>query len=163
MIGKNEKKFSDWMKLQNAGLWFGVFYLAVSALWFALSFQYRYYSDFGPGAGMYPRWLSGISILVACVYIWNARTKQARPFGEAFPGGKELLNVATIFAACIAFILLLDLVGFNITGTLFLCMALFKHYKWWQVILTSVLVTVILFVLFKYCFSVPLPVTALGF
>lgn len=163
MTKENAKKFSAWIKLQNAGLWFGILYLLFSVLWFVLSFRLQYYSEFGPGPGMYPRWISGLSIIVAGIYIWKSCTKQIFLMGSSFPAGKELFNVFKIFVACIVFIFLLNIAGFIITGSLFLFVALFKHYKLWQVVIISILVTVILFYLFKVCFSVPLPVTALGF
>lgn len=69
IASKNEVKFFELVKRQNAGLWFGILFLAYAALFFKMSFDIPYHSKLGAGPGMYPRWLSGFSILIALVYI----------------------------------------------------------------------------------------------
>lgn len=65
------RTLSGWVKRQNAGVWFGVGYLAFSVLFFVVSFDLVYKSKLiGAGPGMYPRWLTGLSIIVALAYIW---------------------------------------------------------------------------------------------
>ncbi len=154
--------FTDWIKNQNAGIWFGLAFLAWSVLFFKMSFDISYYSKLGAGPGMYPRWLSGISICIALLYIWQSRTMQVFRFGNSFPGKQELLNVASVFISCLVFIFLLDRVGFNLAGTLLLFVMFVRQYKLWQALLLSMAITFAHYFVFKICFSVPLPEKFLG-
>lgn len=159
----NLDAFYEWAKRQNAGLWFGIGYLLFSVLFFVLSFELPYQTKYGPGPGMYPTWLSGFSIVIAVVYIWQSCTKQKFIAGECFPSAKKLLNVALVFISCIIFMLLLDKVGFNIAGTLLMLTVFIRNYKPWVAILLSVVITFVCFFIFKVCFSIPLPLNSFGF
>lgn len=162
-IKKEDSNFVAWIKNQNAALWFGIAYLAFSILFFVMSFDLQYETQYGPGPGMYPRWLSGISIIISIIYLWMSCTKAVFKFGTSFPGKKQLISVFTVFLSCIVFILLLDKVGFCIAGSLLMFVVLIRNYKLWQAILLSVVITFICFYIFKVLFSVPLPVNSLGF
>lgn len=152
------KTFSAWVKKQNAGLWFGLGYLAFSILFFVVSFDLLYKSRLiGAGPGMYPRWLTGLSILVALAYIWQSCHGQVFRVGECFPGRKELGNVATVFLSCMVFVLLLNHTGFIISGSLLLLIMFVPHYKLWQAVLLSIGISLVCYGIFKICFSVPLP------
>ncbi len=152
-----DKTFSSWIKRQNAGLWFGLGFLAFSVLFFVMSFGLSYHSKLGAGPGMYPRWLSGISIIVALIYIWQSCTIQVFRIGEYFPGRKAMINVATVFISCLVFLFLLNVIGFIPASTLLMFILFVRHYKLWQSIALSVGITLICYLVFKVCFSVPLP------
>lgn len=162
-LAMNNGSFIEWIKKQNAGLWFGILFLAFSILFFVMSFGLAYETKYGAGPGMYPRWLSGISIVIAIIYIWHSCTKNVFTFGKSFPGKSELINVLTIFLSTIVFILLLDKVGFCIAGSLLMFVVFIRNYKLWKAILLSVVITYICFYVFKVFFSVPLPVNMFGF
>jgi hypothetical protein len=151
------KSFTEWIRNQNAGLWFGLVFLAWSIMFFKMSFDISYMSRLGPGPGMYPRWLSGISICVALIYIWQSRTMQVFKMGLCFPGKQELVNVASVFISCLVFIFLLDRAGFNIAGTILLFVMFVRQYKLWQALFLSAGITFVHYFIFKICFSVPLP------
>ncbi|MEM1484429.1 tripartite tricarboxylate transporter TctB family protein [Oscillospiraceae bacterium PP1C4] len=157
------KGLTHWVKRQNAGLWFGIGFLLYSIMFFVMSFGLEYQTKYGPGPGMYPRWLSAISIVVAAVYVWQSCAKNIFRAGECFPCAKELLNVAAIFVSCLVFMFLLDIVGFNIAGSLLLFVVFVRQFKLWQAVALSVVITYICFFIFKICFTIPLPVNALGF
>jgi hypothetical protein len=146
-----------WIKRQNAGLWFGLAFLAFSVLFFRMSFDLAYMSKLGAGPGMYPRWLCGISIVVALAYIWQSCTTQVFRVGDRFPGRRELTNVATIFVSCVVFLLLLNHVGFLVAGSALMFIAFWRNYALWKAIVLSITITVITWVVFKIFFSVPLP------
>lgn len=148
---------SGWIKRQNAGLWFGLAFLAFSITFFWLSFDLAYMSRLGAGPGMYPRWLCGLSILVALVYIWQSCTTQVFRIGESFPGRRELINVAAIFVSCVVFLLLLDRVGFIVAGSALMFITFWRNYVLWKAVALSVGITVVTWVVFKVFFSVPLP------
>jgi len=77
--------------------------------------------------------------------------------GRSFPEKKELLNVVTVFIACPIFLFLLDIVGFNIAGSLLLFVMFYRQYKLWHAILLAIFITFVHYFVFKVCFSVPLP------
>ena len=162
-LKKVDRSLAAWSRRQNAGLWFGIGFLAFSLLFFVMSFDIPYQTKYGAGPGMYPRWLTGISIVISLIYIWQSCTTQVFLVGKSFPGRKELLNVLSIFLSCIVFMLLLDAVGFNIAGSLLLFVIFIRHYKLWKAIILSIVITFICFYIFKDFFSVPLPINMFGF
>jgi hypothetical protein len=153
---RGKTSFPDWVKRQNGGLWFGICFLAYSVLYFWMSFDLPYQSRLGAGPGMYPRWLSGLSIGVALLYIWQSCTTQVFRIGDCFPGRQALKNVAEVFISCIVYLLVLNKVGFIIASSLLLFILFVRHYKLWQAIALSISITLICYVIFQICFSVPL-------
>jgi putative tricarboxylic transport membrane protein len=106
---------------------------------------------------MYPRWLSGFSIFIALLYIVQSCTSQVFRVGASFPGKTELMHVFSVFFACLIFVFLLDVVGFNIAGSLLLFTMFVRQYKLWHAIALSIVITYVHYFIFKVCFSVPLP------
>lgn len=157
IVSGNKRTFFELVKRQNAGLWFGILFLAYAVLFFKMSLDVPYHSKLGAGPGMYPRWLSGFSIFIALVYIIQSCTHQVFSMGRSFPGRKELLNVSMVFVACMIFLFLLDVVGFNIAGSLLLFVMFYRQYKLLHAIFLSVFITFVHYLVFKVCFSVPLP------
>jgi hypothetical protein len=151
------KTLSARVRRQNAGFWFGLCFLAFSVLFFRLSFDLPYQSKLGPGPGMYPRWLSGISIGVALLYLWQSRAVQVFRVGDCFPGRRALLNVAEVFVSCLVFMGLLNLVGFRVAGSLLLFIVFVRHYRPLPAVALSIGITLVCYLIFKVLFSVPLP------
>ena len=149
--------FGEFIKRQNAGLWFGILFLAYAVLYFKMSLDIPYHSKLGAGPGMYPRWLAGFSIVIALIYIVQSCSRQVFSMGRCFPGKTELFNVFTVFLACLIFLFLLDAVGFNIAGSLLLLVMFCRQYKLVHAILLSLGITFVHYFVFKVCFSVPLP------
>ena len=156
-LAKNDSPSASRIRNVNVGLCFGLVFLAYAILFFVKSFDLAYHSKLGAGPAMYPRWLSGFSIVIALLYIWQSCTTQVFKAGVHFPGKRELANVASVFASCLIFLYLLDLVGFNIAGTLLMLVVLTRQYRFWPALALAVVVTGISYVIFKVCFSVPLP------
>ena len=156
-VHENKGTFYELVKRQNAGLWFGILFLAYAVLYFKMSLDIPYHSKLGAGPGMYPRWLAGFSIFVALIYIVQSCTRQIFSMGRSFPGRTELFNVFTVFLACMIFLFLLDVVGFNIAGSLLLFVMFYRQYKPLHAILLSIVITFAHYFVFKVCFSVPLP------
>ncbi len=155
---RDAESLANWAKRQNAGLWFGLGFLAFCLLFFFKSFELPYHARLGgAGPGMYPRWLSGIGVGVALVYIWQSCTTQIFLVGDSFPGRKALLNVAEVFASCLVFLLLLNFTGFIIASSLLMFIAFVRHYRLVSAIALSIGITLICYVVFKIGFSVPLP------
>ena len=154
---ENKGTFGEFIKRQNAGLWFGILFLAYAVLYFKMSLDIPYQSKLGAGPGMYPRWLAGFSIFIALIYIVQSCTRQVFSMGRCFPGKTELFNVFTVFLACLIFLFLLDVVGFNVAGSLLLFVMFYRQYKALHAILLSLVIAFVHYFIFKVCFSVPLP------
>ena len=153
----------DKIRKLNAAAIFGFIFLAYSVFFLVYAFNYKYYTDHGPGPGLFPVWFSSISIVVAVIYIIQSIVKNKFPLGKTFPPLKEVLNVFLVFISCMIFIFLLNVVGFNIASTLLLFTVFIRQYKFWQAILLAIVISVICFVAFKVGFMVPLPVNRFGF
>jgi putative tricarboxylic transport membrane protein len=149
------------VKKVDAGVWGGLSVLALATVFFVVSLAYPYTSEYGPGPGLFPQWISGTLIVLAVLYI-IASVKGTHP-GEPMPEARSLRNILFIVMSMALFVLLLPVLGFNVCGTLFLFALLFKSYKWLVNLAISAGATVFLYVLFAILLDVRLPVNSLGF
>lgn len=156
------KRFVEWVKKLNAGLIMGILFTVYSLYYFIMSFSYPYINRFGVGPGFFPRWVAILAIIAGVSYILMSLFKDKFIVGEILPGGKELINVGTVVLAILGFILFVNYTGFCIASTLLLFFIFIRSYTWWKAILYAVIATVVVFLIFKIGFSVPLPVNALG-
>lgn len=148
---------SERMRKQNAGVWAGMLLFACALVMFLESFSLRYMTNFGPGPGMFPRWLSGILMIISLAYIWYSVKKNVITVDEILPKGRDLTNVVSVVAALILFMVLLNVTGFPIAGTIMMFMLLVREFKWYTALGISVFTTVVLFILFRVFFRIPLP------
>lgn len=156
--GVSETGVSGLAGRQNAGVWFGLLFLAFCLLFFVKSFDLPYQSRLvGAGPGMYPRWLSGFGILVALLYLWQSCTTQVFRVGSCFPGRQALSNVAEVFVSCLVFLMLFNTIGFILSGSLLMFIMFVRHYRLVHAVALSVGITLLCYLVFKVCFSVPLP------
>jgi len=157
-----DKGFVKWLKKQNAGLILGILFTAYTIYYFVMSFNYPYHNRFGVGPGFFPRWVAVLAIIAGIIYTLVSIFKDKFIIGEIFPGRKELINVGTVVLAILGFILVVNYTGFCIASTALMFIIFIRSYKWWKALLYAVIATVIVFMIFKVGFSVPLPVNALG-
>jgi len=148
--------------LKNAGVWAGIVLLLYSSIIFGLSFKLKYFTAFGPGPGMFPRWLSLILMIISIIYIWQSVTKEVLLFGDIFPSGPELKNILAVIASVLVFMLTVNFAGFTIASTVLLFILLVRSYKWYLALAISVGTSILLFVVFKIFFHIPLPVNGFG-
>ncbi len=147
---------------KNLGFYFGLGLLVFASFMFWQSFSYQYYTDFGPGPGLLPRWLNGGLIILSLIYIFTSVVKSPISFSEVIPKGETLKKVLLFPGAVIIFVLIVNHTGFNIAGTSMLFLLLRKEYKWYLALGISAVVCGFLFLVFKTLLLVPLPVNALG-
>ncbi len=145
----------------NAGVWGGLVVLALALVFFVTSLPYDYTSEYGPGPGMFPLWISGLLMLLAALYI--GASWKAGPAPGAMPGRREARNILFIVISMALFVLLLPTLGFNVCAALFLFALLFRAYRWYAGLAISVGTTAVLYLLFGVLLDVRLPLNALGF
>lgn len=164
------------MKRLNPGVWAGLVLCAISLVFFFNALKYPYSSEFGPGPGFFPVWLSGILFVLSTVYLFTSfKGQKPEPDPEQAPrsnvtdGSEEKeankdawKNIAFILVCMIAFVILLPNLGFTVSAALFLFVLLIRSYKWYVSAATAAGVSVFLFWLFAKVLEINLPVNALG-
>lgn len=147
--------------VNKVGLSGGFFVLAIGLVFFGYSLQYPYESELGPGSGMMPLWLSGILIVLALAYI--ASVFKGKDSSEKWPERKSQLEMLFILGSMSLFVLLLPVIGFNLSCIVFLFVFLRRNYSWYKSLAISAGASVFLFLLFTEGFATPLPVNMFGF
>jgi putative tricarboxylic transport membrane protein len=147
---------------QNAGVWAGVVVLIFSSIIFWQSLSLKYTTNFGPGPGMFPRWLTAILIILSLIYIWQSIKKEVFRIAEVFPKGKDLGNVFSVLISVVVFMVIVNFTGFVIASTVLLFIVLRREFKWHIGLAISLFTSIVLFLLFKAFFNIPLPVNVLG-
>ncbi len=139
----------------------GVFSLVVALVFFVYALEYPYASELGPGPGMFPLWLSGILILLSLMYLYSAY--KGADSSEKAPDSQSQKEMLFILISMGLYVLLLPIIGFNLSSILFLFAFLRKGYPWHTSLGISIVASVILFFLFTEAFASPLPVNSFGF
>ncbi|MEC1523861.1 tripartite tricarboxylate transporter TctB family protein [Neobacillus niacini] len=153
------------MKKINSGVWAGVILLIFSLVFLLNSFDLAYISDIGPGPGFFPVWLSGILSILSLLYIVvSFKNKDSEDSEEErLPKGEALKNILLILISMTLFTILLPILGFIMSSTIFLFTLLFSGYRWFVNLAISFGVSIILYGLFDRLLDVQLPVSAFGF
>jgi len=149
-------------ELKNAGVWVGLVILIIAGTLFWQSLSYDYYSNYGPGPGLLPLWLSGFLILLSLLYIVESIRKERIKLSDIFPKGAGLRKVASIFAAFIVFLIIIPYTGYTIASIVMLFILFFREYKWYWGLGISVAVTLAIFYVFQSLLNVPLPENVFG-
>lgn len=147
--------------VNRVGLSGALFVLAIGVIFFGYSLQYPYESELGPGSGMMPLWLSGLLIILSLAYL--AAVFKGKDSSEKWPEWKSQLEMLFILGSMSLFVLLLPVIGFNLSCILFLFAFLRRNYSWYKSLAISAFASVFLFLLFTEGFATPLPVNMFGF
>jgi putative tricarboxylic transport membrane protein len=147
--------------MKNLNMWVGIFILIFAGVTFYHGLSYEYYSNIGPGPGLFPIWLSGFLVILSVLFIVSA-FKEKISFSDVFPKGSERNNILKILGSIVLFILISPYAGFTVAGTLVLLILFIGEMKWYTAVGTSVVTTVIIFLVFKTFLGVPLPVNVFG-
>jgi putative tricarboxylic transport membrane protein len=150
------------VKIQNAGFWGGIAVLLYSSVLFSQSLSLKYYTDFGPGPGFFPLWLSGILVILSIGLILISIKKERILFKDILPKGRSLLRVLLVPASLIVFILIVSFTGFIIASSILLFMVFILEFKWYISLALSSSISILLFFIFQSILEVPLPVNVLG-
>ncbi|PZE22130.1 tripartite tricarboxylate transporter TctB family protein [Paenibacillus xerothermodurans] len=148
--------------MRNAGIWVGAMILLFAGTIFAQSLSYDYFSDFGPGPGLFPLWLSGMLIVSGVLYIITAIRKDRIDLSKVFPPGPGLRKVISIIAAVVIFLSLAPVAGYIPASVIMLFILFFADYKWYWNVGISIVVTLAIFYVFQSLLNVPLPEFSIG-
>ncbi|KYZ76661.1 hypothetical protein AXX12_09585 [Anaerosporomusa subterranea] len=148
--------------MENLGVWIGIVVLIYASGMFWLALSLKYYTQFGPGPGLFPLWLSGILIVITLLFIWQSVKHDAIRFWDVFPNRKAFRNVLSVWGSILLFMILLNYTGFTIASSILLYTLFIRGYKWHWALGLSIGVSVFLFLAFNKAFGIPLPVNALG-
>jgi len=149
------------MKKLPAGFWGGITVLATGVIFFFYSTIYPYISEYGPGPGMFPLWLSGLLVLLSGFYI--VASLKGEDSSDKMPDRKGMLNMLFLILCMALFVIFLPVLGFNLCASLTLFALLFKAYPWHVNLAISIGSSVSIYVIFSILLGVQLPVNALGF
>lgn len=140
--------------------------LSLSAYVIAQSLRMPQWVEFAPGFGFFPFWLGVLmAILSVLLLIDAARRPAAHDEPNPFPKGTALLAVLGSMVALCAYALLLETLGYILT-TLFsvaFLMGVVQRDSWRTTLLTAVIVTALLYVIFQVLLGIRLPAGFLGF
>jgi hypothetical protein len=145
------------MFVNNAGVWTGLFLLVCAVLMFKTSLGYGYYGKYGPGAGLFPMWISGGLIIFSVLYILESLKQKGYSFAEVFPRGRGLSYMLTVVASISILIVIIDYTGYIIAGTIMLLPLFLREYKWHWAIGLSVVTALCLYLVFQVFLKIPLP------
>jgi putative tricarboxylic transport membrane protein len=150
------------VRIQNAGFWGGIAILIYSSVLFSQSLSLKYYSEFGPGPGFFPLWLSGILVILSIGLILISIKKERILFKDILPKGRSLIRVLLVPASLIVFMLIVNFTGFIIASSILLFMVFILEFKWYMSLALSSSISILLFFIFQSILEVPLPVNVLG-
>jgi putative tricarboxylic transport membrane protein len=148
--------------VKNLGVYISVFFLLFGGIMLWQSLQLDYYSDYGPGPGLLPLWISSAIIVFSVLNLVLSLKKNIIRIADVIPKGEGLLNVLACIGAFLLFIIIVPYVGFLIGSTVMLFILFSRGFKWYWAIGLSVLIAGIIFWVFGILLQVPLPVNELG-
>lgn len=149
------------MKRNIVGLSGSIFVFVIAAVFLLSSLELPFSSEIGPGPGFWPLWLSGLLMLLALCYFYSVW--KGKDSADEAPDRKSLKEMAVILGSMSLYVLLLPIIGFNLSSILFLFVLLRKGYNWYTSIGISAVTSILLFLLFTEGFATPLPVNIWGF
>ncbi|HWR41918.1 tripartite tricarboxylate transporter TctB family protein [Sporomusa sp.] len=148
--------------LTNAGVWTSIVLLAYSLTLLFQSLSLDYYNQLGPGPGFLPLWLSGTLVIVTLCYLWDSIKGEVISIGEIFPRGDTLIDIVSMLGGLCFFALVVEYVGFTLSGSLLVFIMTVLKYKWYYALPTAIIVAFSIFIIFQILLGVPLPVNEYG-
>ncbi len=124
---------------------------------FKTSLGYGYYGKYGPGAGLFPLWISGGLAICSVLYILESVKQKGYSLAAVFPRGREFSYMLTVIASISILILIVDYTGYIVAGTIMLLMLFLREYKWHWAIGLSVVTALCLYFVFQVFLKIPLP------
>ena len=113
----------------------------------------------GPEAGYFPFYISLIIILSSVVTLYQAAVVDRKKKKESFVDKESFKQVMAVLLPALVFILGVQLIGIYVSSVIYIAifMVWLGKYPAWKAIAVSVGVSATLYLMFEYCFQVPLP------
>jgi putative tricarboxylic transport membrane protein len=147
---------------KNLSFIISILLVAISLFILIESLTLTYYSDYGPGPGFLPIWISGILLILSAIYMFQSFRKEKITFTDILPKGEGLRNLIVCIGSLLVFLFVLPFLGFLLSSILFLWVLFKQGYSWIASLGLSLLVTIIIFGIFSILLDVPLPKNFLG-
>ncbi|WP_053365774.1 tripartite tricarboxylate transporter TctB family protein [Bacillus sp. FJAT-27245] len=148
--------------MKNIGLYVSLLFLTIGGIVLIQSLSLNYYSEFGPGPGLLPMWISGLMIILSIINIFSSLKKDAIKFADVMPKGEGLKNVLLTAGTLLLFIVTVPYIGFVLASFLMLFLLFLRGYKWYIGMGLAAGIALFVFWLFGSILSVPLPVNSFG-
>ena len=137
------------------------------SLWLILeSFKFDFMTTYTPGPGFHPFWLGVclglLSLFLLASTFWRKGAKGDEK--KRMPGRKAILRVGLILLFTAGFALSMAGLGFVLTVAVFVFLLLFlmEHYTLFKSILYGIIMSGVVFVIFRFWLNVDLPKGWLG-
>ena len=130
------------------------------------SFKFDYMTTYTPGPGFHPFWLGVclglLSLFLLANTFWRRGDKDDEK--KRMPGRKALFRVGLILLFTAGFALSMTGLGFVLTVAVFVFLILFvlEHYTLFKSILYGIIMSGVIFVVFRFWLDVDLPKGWLG-
>lgn len=149
--------------VSNAGVWAGVVILGFAAVIFSQSLDLDYSTRLGPGPGFFPLWLSGLLIVLSLCYLWSSVKQKVIDVRDLLPPNPVARrNILLTICGVVIFPLVVDDLGFVVSGSILLFIMFMREYKWYLAVGISVATSLLLFFIFQSLLGVSLPVNEFG-
>ena len=103
---------------RNGDLWSGLALAALGTYIVSQAWRWNYMGDDGPGAGFFPMWYGGAMVVLSLLLVAGAALKRPAPSAAPAVRWGDLARALTCWAAFVACIALMKLVGFAIAFAL---------------------------------------------
>lgn len=141
-------------------------FLALSAFVVWEAHSMTYYSKLGPGPGFFPLWLGIVLALLSIAWFLDVSLRPTDPMEPGFvPGRDGIVRISLILASLIAYVMLVDTMGFRLTMLAFLLFLLLTigHQRAWVIAIISIGGSFGVYYVFHQWLSVHLPKASLDF
>ncbi|KYZ75668.1 hypothetical protein AXX12_10670 [Anaerosporomusa subterranea] len=148
--------------MKNIEVYVSAFFILVGGVFFYQASEMQYFSEYGPGPGLLPMWVTGFMVLLAAVNLVMSLKRNNTHFAELMPKGTDLMNLITCIGSFILFMLIVEHVGFAVSSILMLFILFLRGYKWYWGLGMSIVVTGVSLFIFGSVLGIPLPVNQFG-
>ncbi len=148
--------------MKNIEVYVSGLFILVGGVIFWQALLLPYGTEFGPGCGLLPLWISGILMVLCMLNLVIAIKNNNTNFKDLLPKGTSLKNVLACVGGYACFMIAVPYAGFSLSSIVMLFILFSRGYKWYWALLWSLGVTAAMFVLFKLILGVPLPLNEYG-
>lgn len=143
------------MKIAEIG--FSIFLFIIALFMFIVGLSYPYNTDFGPGPGFAPVWVSGLMVVLTLFLTINLLRKEMK--GKFFSSNEGLKNLLYYIGLVVVVVALVNIIGL-IIGLAIFCAIVFKFidkYRWKQSLLVAFGTALVLYLTFNIWLNIPVP------